>query len=176
MSDTITLTHIVAMAENRVIGRAGGLPWHIPEDFRFFKAKTSGHALIMGRKTFESIGRPLPGRLSIVVTRRPDQPLTQPAREDAPVVLVGSIEEAVTYAESQRDRWGDEVFVIGGGELYRETLPRTDRVFLTRVHQTVDGDTFYPELSDSDFVVTEERLGAGDVPVTFTTLDRRPVT
>lgn len=169
----LKVTHIVAMADNRVIGRAGGLPWHIPEDFRFFKATTSGHALIMGRKTFESIGRPLPGRLSIVVTRQPALLQAAQAREDAPVVPVGSVAEGLAYAETQRDRWGDEVFVIGGGELYRETLAIAGRVYLTRVHQSVDGDTHYPELPASDFDVVDERQGSGDVAVTFTTLERR---
>ncbi len=134
------ITHIVAMAAGRVIGADGGMPWHIPEDFKFFKATTMGHAMIMGRKTFDSIGRPLPGRLTIVVTRRP---------EDGTVaggVYVPSVAAALAHAASVRAVWGDEVFVIGGGELFRDTLGMVGRVHITLVEQVVAGDTYYPAL------------------------------
>src|SRR5690606_6494563 len=96
---TMKLCHVVAISENRVIGREGDIPWRIPEDFRFFKRITMGHAMIMGRKTFESIGRPLPGRLSVVVTR---------SRDFAPagVVVVHSLEEALAHCESVESEWG----------------------------------------------------------------------
>lgn len=168
---TMTVSHIVAMAENRIIGAAGGMPWHIPEDFKFFKAKTMGHAMIMGRKTFESIGRALPGRISLVVTRQMDYaPLSTDA---APVLVCKSVDEALQYAREHAAKWGDEVFVIGGGELYKATLPIVDKVYMTLVKRTVDGDTRYPELPDGVFEITESRDGSGDVPCSFRVLVRR---
>jgi len=124
---------IVAMSENRVIGRAGRLPWRLSADLRHFQQLTMGHTIIMGRKTFESIGRPLPGRKSIVITRQRDY---QP-----PGVRV-----ATSLDEAERLAAGDsEVFYIGGGEVYRQVLPRIERVYLTLVHATVTGDTCFPE-------------------------------
>lgn len=145
------------------------MPWHIPEDFKFFKSKTMGHALIMGRKTFESIGKPLPGRLSIVVSRQDG--LKVATSEQAPALAVRSVEAALAVAHAQAERWGEEVFVIGGGEIYRQTLPMADRVYLTRVHRNVVGDTRYPEL-DGAFQETESRAGGGEVPCTFKTFER----
>ncbi len=163
---SLIISHLVAMAENRAIGKGGGLPWHLPEDFRFFKAKTMGHAMIMGRKTFESIGRPLPGRLSVVVTRAPGY--------EAPegVVVVPAIADAYAYCEAHRAQWGAEVFVIGGGEIYAQTLGDADRIYLTRVHRAVEGDTYYPEVPPGAFRLAREEKGAGPVPFTWQTLER----
>ena len=155
------------MSENHAIGRAGGLPWHIPEDFKFFKKTTMGHAMIMGRKTWDSIGRPLPGRLTLVVTR--DQKLEFPNG----VIKMNSLPEALRYCEDNREQWGDECFIIGGGELYSQSLALANRLYITIVHRTIEGDTFYPPIGEPDFIQTksEAHLGA-PLPFTFTVWER----
>ena len=160
------ITHIVAMADNRVIGRDGGMPWHIPEDFKFFKKTTMGRALVMGRKTYASIGRALPGRLNVVVTR-------DAAFHADGVVAQPSLDAALAYCRAHSAEWGEEIFVIGGGEIYRQTLAAAERIYLTQVHRTVDGDTTYPALDLTAFVVTP--IGGGDSPEPYTMLrlDRR---
>jgi len=129
------LSCIVAVAENGVIGRGNGLPWRLSADLKRFKELTTGHALIMGRKTFESIGRPLPNRTSIVLTR--DRAYQQPG-----AVVVHSLEEAL-----DRCRGEQEVFAIGGAAVFREALPRAQRLYLTRVHADVAGDVRFPDES-----------------------------
>jgi dihydrofolate reductase len=126
------VTLILARARNGVIGAKGGLPWHLPEDLAFFKRTTMGHPIVMGRKTWESIGRPLPGRRSVVVTR-------DRAFAAAGADVVHSLDEAVTLCAGS-----DEIFVIGGAQLYAEALPRADRLLLTEIHADFDGDTFLP--------------------------------
>ena len=122
---------IVAMAENRVIGNAGTIPWHLPEDFKFFKATTMGHAILMGRKTYESIGKPLPGRENIVLSRTmPDRP---------GVTVLRSLDELKEPTD------GRDLFVIGGEEIYRLLLPRVQELYVTKVPQTIEGDTRFPE-------------------------------
>jgi dihydrofolate reductase len=141
---------IVAAAENDVIGRAGRLPWRLPADLRHFKQLTMGHHLIMGRKTFESIGRPLPGRTSIVLSRRQDFPAPE-------VLLAGSLDEALRRAG------GDgEVFIVGGADVYRQALPLADRIYLTRVHADIAGDTYFPALPPGQWVLRESRRQAAD--------------
>ena len=125
---------VVAMAENRVIGRDNGLPWHLPADLRHFKTITMGKPIIMGRKTWESIGRPLPGRTNIVVTRAADYTADG-------CVVVHSIDEALAAAAGF-----EEAMVIGGAEFYRQVLPQASTLYLTLVHDTFEGDTFFPEL------------------------------
>ncbi len=161
------ISHIVAMSENRVIGRDGGMPWHIPEDFKFFKNTTMGHAMIMGRKTWDSIGRPLPGRLSIVVSR------TDNLRLPDGVIQCHSVDDAIRTCKDLQTEWGDECFIVGGGEIYRQTLPLIDRVYLTVIHKTIDGDTLYPELSTEAFgeIKSEAHLKA-PLPFTFTVWER----
>jgi len=130
---------VVAAAENNVIGRQGQLPWHLPADLQHFKEHTLGHPIIMGRRTFESIGRVLPGRTTIVVTTQTGWPAP------AGALLAHSLPEALALAAQQPG--GEEVCVIGGGEFYRAALPAADIVYLTEVHTTVpDGDTFFPAL------------------------------
>jgi dihydrofolate reductase len=133
------LSIIAAMAENRVIGVNNTLPWRLPADLRHFRRLTTGHHVIMGRRNYESIGRPLPERTNIVVTRNRDY--------RAPGCQVRhSLEEAL------RDAGGDpEVFVIGGAEIYRQALDKADRIYLTLVHATVPGDTFFPEFDPGDW-------------------------
>jgi dihydrofolate reductase len=125
---------IVAAAENGVIGRANGLPWHLPADLAHFKSTTLGHPIIMGRRTWESIGRPLPGRRNIVVSRN--------AGFAAPGCEVAA-DLAAAYALAQGS---PEVFVIGGSQLYDAALPGADRIYLTRVLASVEGDTRFPDL------------------------------
>lgn len=168
MHSGLKVYHIVAMAQNRVIGREGGMPWHIPEDFKFFKETTMGHVMIMGRKTWSSIGRALPGRQTIVVSRSKDTPLAEG------VVRAASLEEAFEWCKEHESTWGSEVFVVGGGELYRQSLPVTDRIYLTEVHKAVDGDTTYPAFSTEDFQLVERKESANDsVSFDFCQYDRK---
>ena len=127
---------IVAAAENGVIGRGGNLPWRLSADLQRFKAITMNHAVIMGRKTFESIGRPLPGRRMIVVTR-------QEGYRAEVAEVVHSLKEGYRRAAEQGET---EAFVIGGAEIFREARPQADQLYFTRVHATVDGDAFFPPL------------------------------
>ena len=125
---------IVAMADNRVIGHDNRLPWHLPADLKHFKATTMGKPIIMGRKTWESIGRPLPGRTNIVVTR--DTRYTADG-----CVVVHSVDAALQACSAD-----EEVMVIGGAEFYRQVLPEASTLYLTLVHDRFDGDAFFPEL------------------------------
>lgn len=146
LPDMPRVTLIAAVARNRVIGRSNRLPWRLPEDLRRFKALTLGRPVVMGRKTFESIrdaiGGPLPGRRNIVVTRNADY--TAPG-----CVIVGSLEAALAAA-----RDGDEVFVIGGEQLYREALPIADRLQFTEIDADFEGDAWFPELAPGEWRVT----------------------
>lgn len=165
---------IAALASNRVIGRDGGLPWHLPPDLRRFKQLTLGHTMILGRKTYESIGRALPGRSMVVVTRQADYPVPEGVR------VAPSVEEALRLARE----WGrratqdpnTEVFIAGGAELYRLTLPIADRLVLTRIEQEFAGDTFFPDFDEADWrLVEEERHEAGEgssFPYSFQTWER----
>lgn len=155
---------VVAMAENNVIGKDGGLPWHIPADLKHFKAVTMGKPIVMGRRTFESIGRPLPGRLNIVVTR-------DPSRRWDGVETVRSLPDALERAAADG---AAEIMIIGGGDLYRAALPLVQRIYLTRVHETVDGDTVFPELDPADWreESCERRDDIHRVPVSFEILER----
>ena len=144
---------IAAMAENRVIGRDNTLPWHLPDDLKRFKQRTEGHVVIMGRKTFESFGRPLPDRRSIVVTRN---------REYRPqgAEVVHGLDQALAIA---RDAGEAEAFILGGAEIYGLALPQADRIYLTVVHAEVAGDTFFPELDAARWkLVEDERHEADD--------------
>jgi len=133
------VTLLLARARNGVIGARGGLPWHLPEDLAFFKRTTMGHPIVMGRKTWESIGRPLPGRRSVVVTR--DRGYAAAGAD-----IVHSLDEAIArYADT------DEIFVIGGAQLYAAALPRADRLLLTEIHAEFPGDTFLPAPSADEW-------------------------
>ncbi|NUN04630.1 MAG: dihydrofolate reductase [Bdellovibrio sp.] len=162
------LTHIVACSENNVIGSDGGLPWSLPEDMKFFRDTTKGHIMIMGRKTFASFnGRALPNRYHIVITRDPKSQIFQ-STESSPVVFVSSIEEAIAHAKPLTARWGDEVFIIGGGEIYKQSLPLTDKIYLTRIHQQFQGDTVYPEIDEKVFNLAQRR--DVETPISFSFL------
>lgn len=163
------LTHVVACSENRVIGTQGDLPWNLPEDMKFFRDTTKGHIMIMGRKTFDSFkGRALPNRYHIVITRNPEAH-SFVSTEDAPVVFVKSIDEAIAHAAPLTEKWGDEVFIIGGGEIYKQVMDRTDKIHLTLIHKTFEGDTFYPEIDEEVFKLISRRDVELPIPFSFLT-------
>lgn len=131
---------IVAVAENGVIGRNNQLPWYLPEDLKYFKRVTMGKPIVMGRKTFESIGRPLPGRTNIIVTRSTDYCADG-------IKVVNSVNDAIKLADDVAVLDGSsELMVIGGAQLYADILPVTDRLYFTEVHADVDGDAFFPAI------------------------------
>jgi dihydrofolate reductase len=159
-----SLTLIAALARNRVIGRDNRLPWHLPADLRFFKRTTMGQWLLMGRRTWESIGRPLPGRRMIVLSREPDY--------QAPGCMVAqSLDAALELAGAV-----PEVMVIGGATLYQQTLPRAERLYLTRVEADVPGDTWFPEWNERDWRLVWEEAHPADAdhawPYRFQRLER----
>lgn len=134
---------IAAVAQNGAIGRAGGLPWHISGDLKFFKAKTLGKPVIMGRKTYDSIGRPLPGRPNIVITRNPKF-----AAEG--VEVVRDLDGATALAQRlAQDTGAEEIMVIGGAEIYAQAMPSADRLYITEVAASPEGDAFFPEIAAS---------------------------
>jgi len=152
---------IVAMSRNRVIGRNNKLPWYLPGDLRYFKQATMGKPIIMGRKTWDSIGRPLPGRMNVVISRNPEW------EAPAGTVAAESLEDALVKAEAQAEiEGGDEVMIIGGGQIYAEVLPMVDRIYITQVHAEVDGDAFFPEVNWEEW----EELGRED----FSASDNNP--
>ncbi|RMF17881.1 MAG: dihydrofolate reductase [Gammaproteobacteria bacterium] len=161
---------IAAMAQNRVIGRNNKLPWYLPEDLKYFKRITMGKPMIMGRKTFESIGKPLPGRATFVVTRNPDW-----TAEGVTVVpdLRAALRKAEAWAECAAV---DEVIVAGGGQIYTEALPHADRLYLTQVHADVAGDAWFPAFDESEWAeVSREDFVAADpnpYDYSFRILDR----
>jgi dihydrofolate reductase len=139
---------IVAVSSNNVIGADGGMPWTLPSDLKNFRRLTMGKPIIMGRKTHESIGRPLDGRVNIVVTRRSDY-------SPDGVVVCASLEEALAKGHTAATSDGmDEIFIIGGGEIYLAALDNVNRIYLTRVHLDVDGDTVFPELDPETWLET----------------------
>lgn len=156
---------VVAMDAKGVIGRDNGLPWHLPADLQHFKRTTMGKPILMGRKTHESIGRPLPGRTNIVITR-------DSGYQADGCVVVHSIDAALEAAGDQ-----DEIMVIGGAEFYRQVLPRTDTIYLTRIHESFDGDTRFPDLNAADWREVERSDHEADSKnphdYSFIQLDRR---
>jgi dihydrofolate reductase len=161
---TPVVTLIVAVADNGVIGRDNALPWHLPEDLKRFKRLTMGKPIVMGRKTFESIGKPLPGRHNIVVTRDANY-----QREG--ITVVHGVDDAVQAATG-----APEIMIIGGSDLFRLFLPGAGRVHLTRVHGDVDGDVKWPELDGSWELVASEPRAADERhawPMTFEVWEKR---
>jgi dihydrofolate reductase len=164
----MSLSHIVAVSENDVIGVNNTLPWDIPEDMKFFKDKTKGRAIIMGRKTYESVGHPLPNRLSVIITRQKDY------KVDAPnVIVVPDLKTAIVEAERQISKWGDEIFIIGGGEIFKESMDMVDIIYLTRIHKSFDGDIKYPKIDAKKFQLIEQRDRTEPVPFSFLTYSRK---
>ncbi len=155
---------IVAISENHAIGKNNQLLWHLPRDLKHFKDTTSGHTIIMGRKTFDSVGKPLPNRRNIVVTR---QAITISGCE-----VVNSVEAALDLCKGE-----DEVFIGGGAEIYKLAMHLTGRIYLTIVHQHFDGDTFFPELDMTIWKEVSREYHDADIknpiPHSFITLERR---
>jgi len=158
------LSIIVAQSQNRVIGRDNKLPWRLPNDLQYFKRMTMGKPVIMGRKTFaEDIGRPLPGRTNIVVTRNSEFSYEG-------VVCVPSVEAAIEYAEDINLINGvEEAMVIGGGEIYRQALALAERLYITQVHAEVEGNVYFPELDYGDYqeIAREDFSASGDNPYDY---------
>ena len=156
-------TIVVAISENRVIGKDNKLLWYLPNDLKHFKNITSGHTVIMGRKTYESVGKPLPKRRNIIITR---QDITIEGCE-----VVNSIEAAIKLAESE-----EEVFIVGGAEIYKQAMHLTDRIYLTIVHKEFDGDSFFPEIGKNEWkeVFREDHLPdeKNSLPYSFITFER----
>ncbi|MBD0376354.1 MAG: dihydrofolate reductase [Flavisolibacter sp.] len=147
-----SLSLLVAASENNVIGKDNKLPWHLPNDLRYFKNLTWGMPILMGRKTFESIGRALPGRKNIVITRRSDW-------RGVGVSVVHSIEEAVKMANEDDVK---EIFIIGGAEIFNSALPQANCIYLTRIHDYFEGDVFFPPLSTSEWTLTQSHTHSAD--------------
>lgn len=169
--NSLPLVLVVAVAENGVIGRKGQMPWHIPGDLKHFKAVTMGRPMIMGRKTYESIGKPLPGRTSIVLTRDKNW--------HADGVLVGhSLDEVLKLANDDAKKSGAaEIAVIGGSALFEETLPIAAKIELTEVHAKPEGDVFFPEFDRGAFRETRRKgpmqSGKDDHAYSVVTLERK---
>jgi dihydrofolate reductase len=159
---------LVAMAKNRVIGRNNALPWQLPPDLKRFKQLTMGHHIVMGRKTYESIGRPLPGRTSVIITRQPDYQVPG-------AIVVASIDQALKVC-SEGKEVDQEIFVIGGAQIYRQSLGLCQRIYITEIQQEFDGDTLFPELNQQEWrEISREkyRLNDGDgLEYHFVVLDR----
>jgi dihydrofolate reductase len=152
MHGEMIISLIVAMDESRGIGKVNRIPWRLSADLKRFKAVTMGHHLIMGRKTYESIGKPLPGRKTVVITRNPNY-LADGCR------IAHSLQEALEIARTSED---DEAFVIGGGEIFNQALPLADRIHLTQVCARLDCDTFFPEIYLGDWRIAEESFQPAD--------------
>lgn len=166
MPDARIIALVAAVADNGVIGRNNELPWHIPADLRYFKKITMGKPIVMGRRTFDSIGKALPGRLNIVVTR------------DAKWAAAG-VRSATTFDAARAlaaDEGGDEIIVIGGGAIYALALPLANRIYLTQIHADLVGDTYFPALDARNWRESGREdfpSGAGsDYPYSFVQLDR----
>lgn len=152
----MSISLIVAMAKNRTIGIDNTLPWRCPEDLKHFKALTMGHHMIMGRKTFDSIGKPLPGRTTVVVTRNPELKIEG-------CVMAHSLQEAIAACE------GDEIFVVGGAEIYTQALPLADTLYISEIQQDVEGDAWFPEFDKSDWkeVARDQRSQSEPQPLEY---------
>lgn len=140
-SEDIEVALVVAASTNNVIGKNSHLVWHLPNDLKFFKNTTWGFPVIMGRKTFEELKKPLPGRTNVVITRKPDWKANG-------VITTLNLEDAVQKSKETNAR---QIFIIGGGEIYKESMRIADTIYMTRVHAVVDGDTFFPEIDESEW-------------------------
>ncbi len=166
---SLRLSILVAMARNRVIGQNNKLPWHLPADLKHFKFLTMGQTIVMGRKTYESIGRPLPGRTNIIITR-------QTSYEVPGAIVVNSIEDAFLVCE-KTGITDSEHFIIGGEELFRQTLEVCQRMYVTEIHRDFKGDTFFPAFNPYDCEETQRDKhfydGDNNMEYHFVILDRK---
>lgn len=156
---------VVAVAENGVIGKDNDLIWHLPADLKFFKNTTTGHHIIMGRKTYESIGKPLPNRTTIIITRKTDYTAEG-------CIVVNSLQDALAAVKND-----DQPCIVGGAEIYRQAMDVTDVIYLTRIHHSFEGDTYFPEIPEDKWVVESEEPHQPDeknkYPYTFTKYVRK---
>lgn len=156
------LSAVAAMAKNRVIGVDNHLPWDLPEDMKFFRDKTMGKVMIMGRKTFESFPKVLPKRHHLVITRQKDYKVDHPSVE-----VFGTVDAALARAKELVGEWPEEVCVIGGGEIYQQTLPYLDRIYLTVIEKDFSGTAKFPEFDETHFQLKDRRDIAGELPFSF---------
>ncbi len=179
----IFYSHICAVAKNNSIGLKGKLPWDIPEDLKFFQEKTKGKALIMGRKTFESLGRPLPHRLNIVLTRQkplpglspsPGPSINEKSRLSSICVICPCLDLALKVCSRPEvvKKHGREIFIIGGGEIYKQSLSFVQKIYLTRIHKNYEGDAFYPEIPKNIFQETYRKDRSANPSYSFITYER----
>ena len=153
------LSMIVATADNNIIGKDNGMPWHLPADLAYFKKVTLGKPIIMGRKTYESIGRPLPGRRNIVISR--DENYTPQGKGAAGVDVVTSVEQALALVDSLEEA-ATEVMVIGGGAIYKHCLPNANRLYITHIKASIAGDTQFPNYDDGSWQQISSELRVSD--------------
>lgn len=169
---SLRLSLLVAMAKNRVIGRDNKLPWHLPADLKHFKFLTMGQTIVMGRKTYESIGKPLPGRVNIIITR-------QEGYEVPGATVVSSIDDALLMCEKIRSINGEN-FIIGGEELYRQTLKICQRIYITEIQRDFEGDVHFPEVDPNEWEETQrdKHISENDTNLEyhFVVLDRKSST
>ena len=160
----MTISIVVAIAQNHAIGKDNKLLWHLPNDLKHFKTITSGHTVIMGRKTYDSVGKPLPNRRNIVITRQ--------RMDISGCEVVNSLEQALALCKTE-----EEVFIVGGAEIYRQAMSVTNKIHLTIVHQNFDGDTYFPDIEENTWIETEREDYQPDeknkLPYSFITLERR---
>ena len=156
------ISAIAAVGKNRELGKSGKIPWYIPGELKHFKEITMGHPVIMGRKTHESIGRALPGRTNIVIARNPDY-------KAEGCVVVSLIEDAITEAKKHEK---EEVFIIGGGEIYKLAWPYIDRLYLTIINKSFEADTFFPEYSEFDKVISRKDTKSDNYNISFLELEK----
>jgi dihydrofolate reductase len=161
MKIKMKISLIAAMASNRVIGHKGDIPWNIPGEQKMFKEITMGHTVIMGRKTYESLGRPLPGRTHIVITR-------QTGYQAPGCIIAHDLDGALASSSAEES----EAFICGGGQLYHQALPMADKIYLTVLPGEIAGDTYFPEISESEFEMTKSELIDGVEPYTFYIYER----
>lgn len=161
------ISFILAMDENRVIGKDNKLPWHLPEDLKFFKRVTMGHPIVMGRKTYDSIGKPLPGRENIIITRNVNY------RNDDCTVF-NHLDDFLAYSQQKPE---EEFFVIGGAEIFNQLLSNADRLYITEIHEKFDGDTFFQEVDMEKWQLISREKGLKDeknpYDYEFTIYDRK---
>ncbi|MDY0408270.1 dihydrofolate reductase [Virgibacillus soli] len=144
---------LVAMGQNHVIGLNNGMPWHLPNDLKFFKTLTTGHTIVMGRKTYDSIGKPLPNRRNVVLTRSKDVQFPDE---------VEVIHQLDTLKSWNKENPTEEYFVIGGGHIFDQVLPYADRMYITKIDEVFDGDTFFPAYNKEDWKITKQEKGIKD--------------
>jgi dihydrofolate reductase len=164
-----TVSSIVAIARNRVIGSGGGMAWHIPEDFKYFKRMTIGKPIIMGRKSYEALGKPLPKRPNIVISSQ----FMPPVNDDGPF-FVKTIDDAIKLANKHAEEMKvDEIFITGGGQIYTDTLPMTEKLYITVIDKDYDGDVYFPDFDWNEWKILSQDRRDGDPSFTFYVLERK---